>query len=61
LDLHVGAIVGVTVSNGHLVVEPMPRPRYKLAELLAASDYSQPQTDDQLEWVVAPTAGREII
>ena len=42
LHLRVGATVGLAVDNGCLVVNPSPRPRYTLAELLAASDYSQP-------------------
>ena len=37
LHLHVGATVGMTVSDGHLVIDPKPKPHYTLAELLAAS------------------------
>ncbi len=33
--------------------------RYKLAELLAQSDYLQPQLPEEREWVDAPAAGRE--
>jgi antitoxin ChpS len=61
LHLQAGATVGVAVDGGRLVVEPHPRPRYTLAELLAASDYSEPQPPEQREWVDAPTAGRELI
>ena len=50
---------GLAVDNGRLVVEPHPRPHYTLAELLAASDYSQPQPSEEREWVDAPAAGRE--
>jgi antitoxin ChpS len=35
------------------------RPRYKLAELLAASDYSQPKPPEDRAWIDAPAAGRE--
>jgi antitoxin ChpS len=59
LDLQAGATVGVAVDNGRLVIEPRPRPRHTLAELLAASDYSQPQSSEDREWVDAPTVGRE--
>ncbi len=38
-----------------------PKPRYTLAELLAASDYSQPQPSEEREWVDAPSAGGELI
>jgi len=61
LHLRAGATVGMTVDGGRLVVEPNPRPRYTLAELLAASDYSQPQPPEQREWVDAPAVGREVI
>ncbi len=61
LHLQAGAVVGVAVDGGRLVVEPKPSPRYTLAELLAASDYSQPQAPDQREWVDAPTVGAELI
>jgi antitoxin ChpS len=59
LRLSAGAKVGLVVDNGRLVVEPHPRPRYTLAELLAASDYSQPQPPEEREWVDAPAVGRE--
>jgi len=61
LHLRAGATVGVSVDRGRLVVEPQPRRRYTLAELLAASDYSQPQPPEEREWVDAPAVGRELI
>ena len=38
LHLQAGATVGVSVDGGRLVIEPRPRPRYTLAELLAEAD-----------------------
>ncbi|HSP25714.1 MAG TPA: antitoxin [Saliniramus sp.] len=61
LELRAGAAVGLAVEGGRLVIDPSPRPRYTLEELLAASDYSTPQPVDQREWVDAPTVGREDI
>ncbi len=61
LHLTVGATVGVTVDDGRLVVDPTPRPRYTLADLLEASDYSQPQPPEEREWVDAPSAGEELV
>jgi len=61
LHLGAGAKVGLTVDDGRLVVEPQSRPRYTLAELLAASDYSEPQPPEDREWVDAPAAGRELL
>ena len=61
LHLQAGTTVGLVVSDGCLVVEPKPRPHYTLAELLAASDYSQPQSTEDREWVDAPAVGGELI
>jgi len=61
LHLQAGATVGLSISGGQLVIDPKPRPRYTLAELLAASDYSQAQPTAEREWVDAPAAGDELI
>ncbi|CCJ51905.1 antitoxin [Daeguia caeni] len=61
LHLSAGAKVGLAVDNGRLVVEPKARPRYTMAELLAASDYSQPQPAEEREWIDAPAVGGELI
>ena len=61
LQLTAGTKVGLVVDNGRLVIEPAARPRYTMAELLAASDYSQPQPADEREWVDSPAVGGELI
>jgi antitoxin ChpS len=61
LHLQAGTTVGLAVDHGCLVVNPHPRPRYTLAELLAASDYSQPLSAEEREWVDGPAAGGELI
>ena len=61
LQLKSGDTVGVSVEGNRLVVETQTRPRYTMAELLAASDYTQPQPPEEREWVDAPAVGREII
>lgn len=61
LHLQAGAIVGMAVADGCLVVNPKLRPRYTLAELLATSDYSQPQPAEEREWIDAPAVGGELI
>jgi antitoxin ChpS len=61
LHLKAGAPVGVAVDNGRLVVEASPRPRYTLAELLAASDYSGPLSPEDREWLDTPGMGKEIL
>lgn len=59
LHLQAGAAVGLAVDHGCLVIHPSPRPRYTLAELLSASDYSQSQPAEEREWVDAPAVGDE--
>ena len=62
LDLEAGARVDLAVSEGRLVVEPARKPKYTLAELLAASDYAGGSpTDEDKAWIQAPAAGREIL
>lgn len=60
LHLQAGATVGLAVEGDCLVVNPRPKPRYSMAELLAASDYTQPQAQQDREWVDAPAVGREL-
>ncbi|WP_417277094.1 antitoxin [Castellaniella sp.] len=61
LRLQAGAKVGLVVDKGRLVIEPSARPRYTMAELLAASDYSHSQPIEEREWVDAPAVGGELI
>lgn len=62
LDLEAGARVDLAVSEGRLVVEPARKPKYTLAELLAASDYAGVSpTDEDKAWIQALAAGREIL
>ncbi len=61
LHLEVGAIVGLEVDGERLVVNPNIKPRYTLAELLEASDYSRPQPAEEREWIDTPSAGGELL
>ncbi len=61
LSLKAGATVGLAVDHGCLVVNPSPRPRYTVSELLAESDYSQPQPAQEREWIDAPAVGDELL
>ena len=61
LQLKAGATVAVDVENGRLIVEPNARPHYTMAELLAISDYSQPQPPEEREWIDAPAVGGELL
>jgi antitoxin ChpS len=61
VDMHSGSAVDIDISHGILEVIPVKRHTYKLEDLLAASDYSQPMTDEEREWIGAPAAGRELL
>ena len=61
LHLKAGVTVGLTVDGERLVMQPRPKPRYTLDELLAASDYSQPRTPEEQEWLDAPPVGCELL
>lgn len=61
LHLQAGDTVSVVVENGRLVVEPRRRSRYTLSELLADSDYSQPPSAEEREWLDAEAVGRELL
>jgi antitoxin ChpS len=61
LHLKAGAVVGVDIDGGRLIVEASPKVRYTLDELLAASDYSGSASPEEREWLDAPAAGNEIL
>ena len=63
LHLQAGAMVGLAIDQGRLVVEPKPRPRYTMAELLAASDFwqSQSQLAEKRGWIDVPAVGGELL
>jgi antitoxin ChpS len=61
LNLQAGATVGLAVDHGRLVVEPRPRPRYSLEELLAQCDASAELTAEDREWLDAKPVGGELL
>jgi len=63
LHLQADAQVGLAISDGRLVIEPAPRPRYTLDELLVQAEASgmYPLPPEECEWIDAPPQGRELI
>jgi antitoxin ChpS len=61
LRLRPGAKVGIAIESGRLVVDPQPRPRYTLNELLAQCDPKARRTKEEREWLDAKPVGRELI
>jgi len=48
-------------DEDNLAVNPKPKPRYTLAQLLAVPDFSQSQSEEHREWVDGRAAGGELI
>ncbi len=61
LHLRAGDKVGLDVANGRIVVDPQPRPRYSLDELIAKCDVSTDPSADDREWLDANPVGSEIL
>jgi antitoxin ChpS len=61
LHLQPGAKVGIAVESGRLVVEPRPRRRYTLDELLAQCDSKAPRAQEVQEGLDSKPVGAEIV
>jgi antitoxin ChpS len=61
LHLRAGATVALVVDSGRLIVEPQPRRRYMLEELLAQCDASAEPTQEDRKWLNAPPTGGELL
>ena len=61
LRLQEGAKVGLAVQSGRLVVEPRPRPRYTLEELLVQCNPKGRPGKQEREWLDAHPVGRELL
>lgn len=61
LRLRPGASVGLTVDHGCLVVEPKPRRRYSLDELLAQCDPAAEISEEDRAWLDNKPVGKELL
>ena len=61
LHLHAGATVGLIVDGERLVVEPTPRPRYSLDELLTQCDASAEMSEEARAWLESKPVGSELL
>lgn len=61
VNLRTGSQVSIDVQGGKLIIEPKTKPRYKLSELMAQCDVSQPLSTDEQSWLDDATAGHEDI
>jgi antitoxin ChpS len=61
LRLQPGAKVGIAIESGRLVVEPKPRRRFTLDELLAKCNPRARRTKEEKEWIDSRRVGGELI
>ncbi|MDD5479694.1 AbrB/MazE/SpoVT family DNA-binding domain-containing protein [Rhodoferax sp.] len=61
VHLQTGAQVNIDVQDGKLIVAPLKKARYTLAQLLAQCDGTCPMTEEDRNWLDAPPVGLEII
>lgn len=59
VHLQSGSQVDIDVQEGRLIVAPRKKPRYRLAELMAQCDLTQPLSVEDREWLDAPAVGEE--
>jgi antitoxin ChpS len=60
LHLEAGATVGLAVDGERLVVQPQPKPKYTLDELLAQCGAQADITEEDRAWLDLPPMGREL-
>lgn len=59
VHLQVGSQVNIDVQQGKLIVAPVKKKRYTLAQLLAQCDASVPINTEERAWLDAPAVGLE--
>lgn len=59
VQLRAGSQVNIDVQQGRLIVSPIRKKRYTLAELVAQCDLSLPISAEEQEWLDAPAVGLE--
>lgn len=59
LHLQANASVGVSISQGKLIVDPHVKPRYTLTELLAQCDPTAPRAAEDEAWLRDEAMGAE--
>ncbi|MEN9867461.1 MAG: Antitoxin PemI [Pseudomonadota bacterium] len=59
VQLQAGSQVTIEVKQGQLIISPVRKKRYTLAELVAQCDLSLPITDEEQAWLDAPAVGLE--
>jgi len=61
LHLRAGAEISLSVDSDHLVLDPQPRPRYSLDELLAECDSTAELSSEDRHWLDSRPVGSELL
>lgn len=61
MNLQTGAEVSLTIRSGRIIVEPQPRSRHTLLELLAQCNSKAPRSSQERQWLSGKRVGRELI
>jgi antitoxin ChpS len=61
LKIGSGSIVDVALLEGHLVVKPLTKPKYTLADLLAQCDAKAKMSKEDQQWLELTPVGNEIL
>ena len=61
LKINSGSMVDVALLEGRLVVKPITKPKYKLADLLAKCDVNAKMPKEDKQWLELPPVGNEIL
>jgi antitoxin ChpS len=61
LHLQANASVGVSISDGKLIVDPQAKRRYTLADLMEQCDLTAPQAAEDEAWFSDAAVGEEQI
>lgn len=61
LQMESGARVSMVVESGRLIIEPSPKKKYSLQELLDQCDASAPLSDDDAAWTSSSAMGKELV
>lgn len=59
LQLQAGSQLTIEVKQGQLIISPVRKKRYTLAQLVAQCDLSLPITDEEQAWLDASVLGLE--
>jgi len=61
VNLQANDTVEISLVDGHFLIEPQRRPRYRLADLIAQCDFALSSSPEESEWLHSRPIGSEEI